>query len=852
MKTHTQMILLLVALCCLLIAAWAWRNMPFARGSVTMSLGGVWQVSKAGDSQAIPATVPGSIHTDLLAAKKIPDPYFRDNEKELQWIGEAAWVYRRAFDVTADLLARDRVLLRCEGLDTLATLKINGAEVGRTENMFRTYEFDVKKLLKPGANAMEVTFDSVLPYIEAKEKERPLPTWAYPGAGYIRKEPCNFGWDWGPTLVTCGIWKDIGLVAFNTGRIDDVMISQDHAKPGAVELTVEVGAEAVGTAKLKYKTTVSLDGREISAARGELHGGKGKVGIEISNPKLWWPAGMGAQPLYTVKVELLDDRGRVVDTATRRIGLRVMKAYEKTADAPMHFEVNGVKFFSKGANWIPADNFPNRIAKGTLRRYVEDAVAANMNTLRFWGGGHYEEEELFDACDEMGICVWMDFKFACSTYPAFDDAFLHNVKLEAKDNLKRLRHHPSLALLCGNNEIMFFRGKEWSDKKMAEDDYYKLFRDTLGGQVKEFAPQLNYVTGSPDCGDDHFWGVWHRDLPFEAYRSVHGFMSEFGFQSFPEPKTVQAFTVAGDRDSVYSEVMRYHERSPRMSIKSKDNGTVGTDKLMKLVNLYFKEPKDFESTLWLSQITQGFGIKYGAESWRREMPKSMGCVYWQYNDIWPGSSWSSVDCFGRWKALHYMARRFFAPLLVSGVEAAGEAKVDVYVTSDRLTPCKGRLSWSVTDLAGKTIKSGSEEVEIAANASRRVQSLLFKEEMQQLGAKNMLVWLALDVDGKRASENMLSFVYPKELELVDPKLSADIVEKEGKFVVTLKAEHPALWAWLELDGVDARCSDNFVHVTRDFPATITVSPARTMSREAFEKALKIRSLIDTCAAKKAE
>jgi beta-mannosidase len=817
-----------------------------AQGVVSMNLGGTtWQVSKEGDSEVIAATVPGSIHTDLLAAKKIPDPYFGDNERKVQWVGEAAWTYRRSFDVSADLLAREHLLLRCEGLDTLATLRINGTEIGKTENMFRTYEFDVKKLLKPGANTIEVSFDSVLPYIRAKDKERHLPTWDLSGTAYIRKEPCNFGWDWGPRLITCGIWKNIALIAYDTARINDVLISQDHATSGKVGLNISVDANAKEGVPLTYKATVSLDGVEVGVSSGILQEGKGDAKITITHPKLWWPVGMGNHPLYTVKVELLDGQGRLLDTKTSRIGLRVMKVHQKTADSPMYLEVNGVKFFAKGANWIPADNFPNRIPKGRLRRYVEDAAACNMNTLRFWGGGHYEEDELLDACDELGVCLWIDFKFACSSYPAFDDAFLDNVRLEVRDNLKRLGSHPSIAVLCGNNEVMMLRDKEWSARKMGENDYYKLFRDVIGGEAKKAAPQIDYVTGSPDCGDDHFWKVWHGGAPFEAYRTAHGFMSEFGFQSFPDPKTVAAFTEPADRNSVYSGMILYHERSPNNAPLRFDTVREGIDKIMKMIVLNFREPKDFESTIWLSQINQGYGIKLGAESWRREMPRSMGCVYWQYNDIWPSISWSSVDYFGRWKALQYMAARFYGPLLVSGVEDVKEGKVDLYVTSDRMSGCNGKVAWSVTDVTGKPIKSGSGEVEIAAHSSRRVQSIGLKDEIRQWGANNLIVWMTLDVDGKRESENMVTFVHPKELELMDPKLSADIEERQGKFVVTLKAEHPALWSWLDVDGVDARCSDNFMHVTKEKPVSITISPAQPMSKEAFAKALRIRSLFDT-------
>jgi beta-mannosidase len=817
-----------------------------AEGIARVDLGGAWQVSQDPDGAAIAATVPGCIHTDLLAAGKIPDPFYRDNEKAVQWVGEAGWTYRRWFTVEPALLARRHVLLRCAGLDILATITLNGTRVARTDNMFRSYEFDVKKLLVADSNSIEVKFDSVVPYLRAKESQRHLPTWNYPGAAYVRKEPCNFGWDWGPTLITCGIWKPIGIEAFDAARLDDIAIKQDHSQKGKVTLTVEVAAGPATDAALKSKTSVSLGSQTIDSATADLKDGKATIHLVITDPKLWWPAGMGAQPLYTVKTDLLDGSGKVLDSSTKRIGLRTLRTIPQTKDAPLHFEVNGVPFFAKGANWIPADSFANRVTRPILRRYVADAVAANMNCLRFWGGGYYEDDALFDLCDEMGICVWMDYKFACSAYPAFDDAFLDNVQQEARENVKRLRHHPSIAVWCGNNEVMAFRGGEkWTKQKMSAADYYKLFRDTLGDPVRALAPQSDYVTGSPDCGDVHFWDVWHGGKPFEAYRKIHGFVSEFGFQSFPEPKTVRAFTEAADRQSVYSRVMKYHERSGRGYIGAGDDGSNGTDKMMKLVKKYFRDPKDFESTLWLSQITQGYGIKVGAEGWRREMPKSMGCVYWQYNDTWPGSSWSSVDYFGRWKALQYMAKQFYAPLLVSGVEDVAAGKVDVHVTSDRMDDCQGTLQWTVSDVSGKQLKEGSMDLDIPARKSRLVQSLDLQAELKAHGANNIILWLGLEVGAARVSDNMISFAYPREMDLVDPRLSASVSEKQGDFTVTLRAEHPALWTWLELDGVDTRCSQNFVHVTQERGATITVRPAVPLSKDAFQKGLRIRSLYDT-------
>ncbi|MCX7006093.1 MAG: hypothetical protein NTY53_02400 [Kiritimatiellaeota bacterium] len=828
----------------LMLAAGVWFGTATAK-LVQVDLGGAWQVAEAGATNFIPARVPGCIHTDLMAANKLPDPFWRDNEATSQWVSDKAWVYHRTFFAAATLLAREHVLLRCEGLDTLATIKLNGAELGRTDNMFRTWEYDVKKLLKSGGNEIEIKFEPVLPFIRAQEKIRKLPTWAYPGAAYIRKEPCNFGWDWGPTLITCGIWKNISLVGYDTARLDGVLVLQDHKQPGQVGLEIQVTAE--GDAPAAQVQVVAPNGEILGPEKATLSKGKGSVKITVGKPQLWWPAGMGAQPLYTVKTMLLTADGRPLDSSTKRIGLRTLQAIQQTKDTTMHFVANGVPFFAKGGNWIPADQFATRMTKARLQRYMEDAVAANMNSLRFWGGGYYEEDELFDICDELGLCIWLDFKFSCTTYPAFDDKFLANVTAEARDNLKRLRHHPSIAVWCGNNEIMFFRDKKWSDKKMSEDDYYKLFRDTLGNQARELAPQTDFVTGSPDCGDVHFWEVWHGGKPFEVYRNIHGFVSEFGFQSFPEPKTVATFTEPADRDSVYSRIMMWRMRSNRMYMDVQEDGKIGTDKIMKLVKQYFRDPKDFESTLWLSQITQGYGIKYGAEGWRREMPKSMGCVYWQYNDTWPCSSWSSMDYFGRWKALHYMAKNFYARVLVSGAEAMKAGTVDLFVTRDRMEDCRARLTWTVTDVAGQTLKKGALDVNVAAHKSQKVETLKLADEIQKHGKNNVLVWLKLEVGGTTVSENLVTFVYPREFNLADPQLAATVTEDSGAFTVTLTAEHPALWTWLELDGVDARCSANFFHVTKGAPVSITVQPAKPLTKDAFQKALRVRSLFDTYA-----
>ncbi|MGH7950600.1 MAG: glycoside hydrolase family 2 protein, partial [Limisphaerales bacterium] len=494
-----------------------------------LNLNGRWQVSQADKNDWVPATIPGCVHTDLLAAGKIPDPFYRDNEKAVQWVGETSWTYRRAFDVPGAVLKNDRVLLRCEGLDTLATIKINGKEIGRADNMFRIWEFDVKPILRAGKNSIEILFASPLPYMKERNEQRPLYEWIGShepkGRAWVRKEPCSFGWDWGPVLITCGVWRNINLETFNQGRIADVLILQNHSATNKVILDVTVNAELIQpNLPFKVALSVSQNGKTIAAKRLDVSTGKARSEVEIKNPKLWWPAGMGEQPLYSVHVELLDADGNAIDTATKRIGLQELKIILPEKNSPLHFEANGVPFFAKGGNWIPCDSFANRVTPEILQRYVADAVAANMNTLRFWGGGYYQDDSLFEACDEMGVCVWLDFKFACSAQPAFDNTFLENVRREAGDNLRRLRHHPCIAVWCGNNEISLMTKDEWSDHSMGRADYDKLFKQLLAQQVQQLAPQANYVSGSPDCGDTHYWQVWHGPKMFDAYRTLTGFM----------------------------------------------------------------------------------------------------------------------------------------------------------------------------------------------------------------------------------------------------------------------------------------------------------------------------------------
>ncbi len=835
----------------------------------TLELNGAWRLQQNNNKKnkhenrktkpdPIPAMVPGCVHTDLLAARAIDDPFFRDNENRLQWIGMSEWIYSRSFDVHPELLAHDRVMLQCKGLDTLATITINGKRVGKTDNMFREYEFNVKRYLHPGRNRIAIRFASAVKYVRSRQKNIKMNSWGQPGCetgrAWLRKEPCNFGWDWGPCLVTCGIWRPIRILAYNTARLDDIHVLQYHSPRNKVKLKVKVGAEIIKRVKCRAAITITHAGKTVAESEIPLRAGKGSASVNIPNPQLWWPNNMGRQPLYDVSVELLDHEGNLLNTESQRIGLRTLELERKNDrwGESFQFKINGISFFAKGANWIPADTFVTRLQDADYRRLVSDAAAANMNMLRVWGGGIYEQDVFYNLCDELGICVWQDFMFACSTYPAFDRDFMDNVKAEAEDNIRRLRHHPCLALWCGNNELeQGLVANERTDKTMSWQDYRALFDKLLPALVKKIDPERDYWPGSPHsphgdradhrnptCGDAHLWEVWHGRKPFEWYRTCkHRFCSEFGFQSFPEPRTVTAYTLPKDRN-VTSFIMEHHQRSG-----------IGNTTIMQYMLDWFRLPNNFDKTLWLTQIQHGMAMKYAVEHWRRNMPRSMGTLYWQINDCWPVASWASIDSFGRWKALHYMARHFYQPLLVSGVEEMDRGIVQVHITSDLLQLIKGKVRWSATDLRGRELAHGSRPAAIKPRQSRLVCTIDLKREASNYDPRNILLWLDLSIRNTLINRNLVLMARPKHLELETPKIRAGIRKLDDSlFAIELKTRKPALWTWIEftgMDNMDTRLSDNFFHLRPGEPLTIQVATQEPTTVTTMKNALKVSSLIDT-------
>jgi beta-mannosidase len=803
---------------------------------INVDLDGKWHLSQVAKGISIPATVPGVVDADLLAAGKIKDPYTGTDLNSIHWVADVPWTYSRSFTVSPDVISLQHIILRCEGLDTLSHVVINDVQIAQTDNMFRTWEFDVKRYLHAGANTITITFDPVQPYLEAHVNQAAFPgkTVDVHGWGYIRKAPYQPGWDFAPDLVTCGIWRHIGLTAWNEARLTDVEVVQDHRTPGKVTLAVSVTGDQHSSITAHF--VLSLVGRTVAHAVSPMSGGVSNATMIVTKPKLWWPAGMGAQTLYTLDVTLTDQRGHIVDTAERHIGLRTITSLQKTDTHPLTLCVNGVPFFAKGTNWVPCDAIMTRTTPAELRAYVDNAVAANMNLMRLWGGGFYEDNALFDECDKKGLLLWSEFKFADAAYPAFDPAWLANVKAEVNDNVRRLRLHPCIAVWSGNNEVIGFVRDKTSSGAMSKEDYDLLFHQMIPDTIHAIAPNALYTPGSPESGDQHDWSVWHGDSGFESYRTVHGFMSEFGFQAFPQPKSVEDFTAPADRKTVESPVMEFHQH----------NWRDGNALILNTAKRYYRQPKDFPSALWLSQIQQADGILMGVESWRRDWPNSTGSLVWQYDDPWPAITWSMVDYYGRPKALYYRIKHAYAPVMLSGLADNDTGNADLWVANDRRRNLTGRLDWKLLQVNGITLGRGSMEVVIPrGTSSTHIFRLASLPAVTKNGPENLLMAAELHVPGEPVSKTLLLFVKPKFLNLMAPNIESAVKKVDARFIVTLTAKRPALDAWIDLAGIDTKFSDNFVNLMPGEPDLITVAPTRPATLAQIRRALQVKSLFDT-------
>lgn len=811
-----------------------------------------WQFRRAGEGAWHRATVPGCVHTDLLANGLIEDPFFRDNERKLQWIGKTDWEYRTSFDISPATLSRRHLELVFEGLDTYATVTLNGEKILEADNMFRTWRVDVKKALRPGTNTLHVLFRSpiaeVLPIMAKLPYKLPAPNdQGEKTSPFTRKAPYHYGWDWGPRFVTSGIWRPVRLEAWDDARIESFYVQLKALDREAARMAAEV--EIVSATEREATVIIeNLSTTQVAAQqRVTLKAGANIVNVDfaIARPALWWPNGMGPQTLYTLRTRLLADR-RLLDQQTTRIGLRTLELRRKPDQWGKSFEfvINGVPVFAKGGNWIPADSFPTRITRARRQQLLESVRDANMNMVRVWGGGIYESSDFYELCDELGIMVWQDFMFACSMYPG-DQHFLDNVRAEATDQVKRLRNHPSIVLWCGNNEVeTAWQHWGWKESLPAKlwDDYLKIFHGVLPEVCAKLDPSRPYWPSSPSSnleddpdsqrtGDVHYWAVWHAAAPFSEYeKQFPRFMSEYGFQSFPEIETVRAYTLPEDHD-IESPVMLAHQRHPR-----------GNQLIREYMLREYLPPKDFESFLYVSQVLQAEGIKIGAEHLRRIRPRNMGSLYWQIDDCWPVASWSGIDYFGRWKALHYYARRFYAPVLVSLREEADRVKL--YVVSDATAPMAGELLVRVLDFAGNVQQEKRLPVNVAPLASNLYAAFAKSELLGGQDETRVFLDCRLLVGGKTVAENRKFFRPFKELALSRPNISVDLQPVPGGYKLALATDRLARAVRLSLDGMNASFSDNYFDLVPGQPVEVLVRPQPLLDIGEVRRRLRVRSLVD--------
>lgn len=827
------------------------RALPIAkeRDPYVTTIAKNWSFRQAGKERWYPATVPGSVHSDLRSNGLIPDPFFRDNEAKLQWIGYEDWEYATSFNVDPRVLARDRLTLVFEGLDTYATVLLNEREVLSADNMFRRWLVDAKALLKPKGNSLRVVFrspiDEVLPRMRATSYELPaVNDQGEKTSPHTRKAPYQYGWDWGPRFVTSGIWQPVRLEAWDEARISDLYVTTPKVAANEAEIAAQVTISAVRP----VEASVVLDaGPGVAPARRTVSLAAGEnvvtVPLRIERPKLWWPNGLGDQPLYTVRARL--STARAADEASHRIGIRTVELRQKNDEWGKSFEfvVNGVPVFAKGGNWIPADSFPERVTAERYRHLIDSCRRANMNMLRVWGGGIYENDLFYDLCDEMGILVWQDFMFACSMYPG-DEAFLDNVRHEAIDNVVRLRNHPSIVLWCGNNEVeTAWAHWGWKDRLPAKlwDDYLKLFHGVLPDVCAKLDPSRAYWPSSPSSnleddadsqriGDVHYWGVWHASLPFRDYeKQKPRFMSEYGFQSFPLKATVETYAIPEDWN-IESPVMKAHQRHPR-----------GNELIREYMLREFAEPKDFDSFLYVSQVLQAEGMRIGSEHLRRLMPRNMGALYWQIDDCWPVASWSGMDYYGRWKAMHYYAARFFDDVLLSTVER--DDGVEVSIVSDRVAASRGVLRLRLLDFAGQPLLERSAPVEVAPLASR-VVATVDAAEVDAAGPREaMFLHATLEVDGTIVSRSSHYFRPFKELKLRRAEVEPVVKGRRGAVRVALSSKTLARALYLSLDGAEGHFVDNFFDLVPGEPVEVAIE-GKGLTPEEVRRRLRIRSLAD--------
>ncbi len=845
----------------------------------------IWRLIHEEKEIDIIAPVPGSVFEALIKNSIIKDPFYGENEHEVSWVYNSDWIYTTEFDVTEDFLDHSHILLRFKGLDTISDVYLNGKLLGATQNMFIIHDFEVKHLLKRETNVLRVKFRSPTKtaFEETKNHGDPLTTGmdSLLGAPYLRKAQYSFGWDWGPKLPDIGFFQSLELIGFNDLKIESVYplqtfvynknplnivdpeeISTIKIESVKIQIQIEITSNIENLESLgcSIKTILTTPNSQKFSKTVPLKTKKQELELDVDDPQLWWSHDLGHPNLHKLEISITNEE--IIDSLTQKIGIRdirLVRTPDKWGET-FYFLLNGVPVFAKGANWIPVDSFiPRGKRLGLYQLNLNYAKEANMNFIRVWGGGIYEDNSFYELCDELGILVWQDFPFACSIYP-YNEDFIENVKKEAVQNIKRLRHHPSLALWCGNNEIEMLWIAEITQSQILnaedipayakgnlpevkrqkitsyENGYVKIFKKLFPELIERFDPNRSYWSTSPsnetthdtvdymhsndpERGDSHFWAVWHGGKPFKAYRKFDSrFMSEFGFESFPSMKTIETFCPP-EQFEMHSPIMENHQKN-----------SAGNQKIKRYMKKRFSFPESFEKQVILSQITQAEAIEYGVEYWRRKRNnfRCMGALYWQLNDCWPVASWSSLDYYGRWKALHYFAKRFYQPLFPSVKEE--KDRVEFWITNDFNYSREGTINWKILNSQDSLLLADSHNFKVAPCSSVMVQDIdvsEINENDEQLN--NNIIFYSLNEENVEFKGFRL-FSHPKYFNLNNPKLSLVIKAidtSENSYKMEIYAKHIALYVYIESDLVDFIASDNFFSMEPEESRKIVLTTLKT-------------------------
>lgn len=792
------------------------QNIVFAQFSQRNLSSENWQFKNSKDQQWLPAKVPGTVHLDLMDNKIIPDPFKDENEKKVQWVENEDWDYQTQFTVSSQELKNDNIDLVFNGLDTFSEIYLNGKLLRKTDNMFRKWNIPAKQYLKSGNNILQIKFASAVNTGKELAKKVPF-TMPESPRSFVRKAQYQFGWDWGPRLVTAGIWKDIQLEFWNNAKIISVKDLQNNSgKASDLRFEVEIYAQNAGD----YALDLNSSHKKIALKKGT---NIISVPYETKGMKFWQPNGRGEANLYDFEIKLSKNL-KNIDSKNTRIGLRTIELVQEKDEKgkSFYFKVNGHPLYIKGTNWIPGDSFSPRMSKEKYHKLIKDTKDANMNMIRIWGGGIYEDDEFYKACDENGILVWQDFMFAGSFYPA-DEAFLNNVKEEVKDQVNRLQNHPSIALWCGNNEIdeaivnwgyqkQFKYSK--SDSLQVWKDYKKLFHDVIPKALAEnlTSDKNIYWPSSPSIGwghkesltegDSHYWGVWWGEQPFEIYNEKVGrFMSEYGFQGTPSLEATKSMFSGIPDLNLQNSTIKAHEKHAR-----------GWDIINEYLKRDYKIPSDFVQYNYVSQLLQARGMQIAIEAHRRAKPYNMGTLYWQLNDCWPVVSWSSIDYLGNWKAFHYQAKRSFEPVLVSVNET--DKNYDVYLISDLLKELKTDIKFELIDFKGKILWKASQSDVVNADVSKKIKSIS-KSELAQFNLSETVLKISSEKD--IPFQKLFFFNKPKDIKFPKPEIK---IRKVSSTEIEISTDILAKDVYLI---GDTHFSDNFFDLLPGTSKRITIS-----------------------------